>query len=281
MKPFLPVLAFFAFSLHAADKHAQKPIVDPPREELKRLGGFEPASRDPADFNIHVEMQVVAMPDAVVVPLIEKMKDPQQIEKVYSTIQEMIAKKTATLVGWPMLITRSGQRAIVENVIAIRYPTEFSLPRMEVAAPGQAPNPAVPPGNAAKPDEPGKPAPKDAAGPLLGRIELNGSDIIPSAFESKTAGVTIEVEPTLNTSTMQIDLQILPQHCRFLGFEKTVIETTGRKTTIDQPRFEESKVSTNLTVQSGQRVLLGTFRVSEPAGRMELFLFKATAKPVK
>ena len=41
------------------------------------------------------------------------------------------------------------------------------------------------------------------------------------------------------------------------------------------------KVTTELSVRSGQRVLLGIFRVSEPANHIEFFILKAEAKKVE
>ena len=268
MKIAFLLLAFAALSLHAAEKPADKPVVDPPREELEKLGGFKPAPSDPAVFNIHIEMQVVAIPEADALPLIEQMKDPAQIEKANGVIQDMIGKKRATLIGWPMLIAKSGQRAVVENITEIRYATEFSPPQVNAPA-AQPPEPALPAGGAQKKDAPAKAA------------AANNGDVCPTAFETRNVGVTLEIEPVLDADSMEIEIQMAPQHVRLLHFDKLVAETDGRKIAIEQPRFESSKMNTNMSVHSGQRMLLGTFRVTEPAGHIELFIFKATAKPAR
>lgn len=260
------LLALAALSLHAAEKPADKPVIDPPREELEKLGGFKPAPSDPAVFNIHIEMQVVAIQETDALPLIEQMKDPAQIEKANGVIQDMIGKKRATLIGWPMLIAKSGQRAVVENITEIRYATEFSPPQ-GIAPAVQAPEPALPAGGAPK---------KDAAAKAAA---ANNGDVCPTAFETRNVGVTLEIEAVLDADSMEIEIQMAPQHVRLLHFDKLVTETDGRKIAIEQPRFESSKMNTNMSVQSGQRILLGSFRVTEPADHIELFIFKATAKP--
>jgi hypothetical protein len=270
-----------ALPLDAAEKRAPKPIVDPPRAELEKLGGFEPAPGDPPVLVIHCELQVVAVPEADALPLVEQMKDPAQIERGYEAIQVMLARKKATLIGWPCVITKSGQRAVAENVTEIRYATEF-LP-----APDGARNAAPVAGHGAPPGD-ARPAAANAKAEVAAENPPHGAgaavkvpEVFPSAFEKRDTGVTLELEPTLSElEPLRIDIQIVPQHVRLLRFEQRVTETQGRKVIVEQPVFETNKVSTNICISSGQRVLLGTFRVTEPPGCIELFIFKATAKPV-
>jgi hypothetical protein len=40
-------------------------------------------------------------------------------------VVKLIGEKRATLVGWPVLTTKSGMRAVVEEIHEFRYATEF------------------------------------------------------------------------------------------------------------------------------------------------------------
>jgi hypothetical protein len=76
-------------------------------------------------------------------------------------------------------------------------------------------------------------------------------------------------------------MQIAPQHVSLVRFDKITTMAAGKECTVEQPLFHANKVSTNLTVRSGQSVLLGAFQAGKPEGWMELFILKATAKKTK
>ncbi len=288
MKSIILLIALsFAPVLHADDLLLV--ANEPTRDELQKLEGFESLPPDAGDYNIHVELQVIALPLEDAMPLIESLKDEKRIEKTVTTLHEMIAKKKARLVDWPMVITKSGQRAVVENNNEVRYPTEFAA---AVANAGKKPvppgipsleviNPPVPVNArdaAAAEVKPAAPA-EDAGQP---QPEIApASDATPAAFETRNCGVTLEIEPVLDTQTMRLDMQLQATHTTLTGFDKHTVEADGKKTTVEQPRFHASKSTTNLTLHNGQSVLLGTYRAAQPEGWMELHILKLTAKAVK
>jgi general secretion pathway protein D len=89
--------------------------------------------------------------------------------------------------------------------------------------------------------------------------------------------VTLEVEPTLGPDGKTIDLNIVPQHVRLKGFEKVTVEGGGHrgKVIVEQPQFETNKITTSLTVQSGERVFLGVYPTTDPPKHLEFFILKA------
>ena len=72
---------------------------------------------------------------------------------------------------------------------------------------------------------------------------------VPQNYETRNTGVTLEAEPTLRNDG-KINLRATPQVVVFEGFKNI---GHGRK----QPIFSERKVRTNVTLNSGQTVLLG------------------------
>lgn len=80
-----------------------------------------------------------------------------------------------------VLRTKSGQRAVVENVSEYKYPTEFTQPQ-------------IPCGN-----------PKNIQVPTP-------LPVAPTAFEKRDLGDTIEAEPTLSEDAKAVDFQIAISH---------------------------------------------------------------------
>lgn len=222
-------------------------------------------SVDPAvkavEPNIRIELQVVAIPEKIGIPLAAEMKKKEKIEGANARIQEMLAKGTAKLVGWPILTTRSGQRAVFEGIKEIRYATEYSPPTVGIS-----------------PD-----VPADAAIKVVPTVDVTTFDGIPTAFETRNTGVTLEVEPVLSSDGKTIDLNMVPQHVRLKGFHKVTIEGAARKgkVIVEQPQFDTNKVTTSLTMRNGQRMLLGVYPTDEPPKHLEFFILKVEAIPVE
>jgi type II secretory pathway component GspD/PulD (secretin) len=220
---------------------------------------FAFAQDNPA--NVRIEMQVVAIPEEIGVPLITELMDEQKIESAYARIQELLAKGKAQLLGWPIVTTHSGQRAVVEAIDEIRYATEFDPPTVSFT-------PSV---NAAETIK------------IEPKADVTLFEAIPTTFETRNVGITLEVEPEVSADGKTIKLLAVPQHVRLKGYHKVTVEkpSTGGKIVVEQPDFDMIKVTTILTLKNGQRVLMGVFRVSEPPKHLEMFLLKAEAKKVE
>lgn len=210
-----------------------------------------------APLNIRIEVQVVAIPEQLTVPLINEMKDKNKIEAAYAKIQDMLAKGTAKLIGWPIVTTKSGQRSVIESIHEIRYATEYKPPTVNVT-----------------PD-----VPADSTVKVEPKVDVTTLAGIPIAFETRNAGVTLEVEPVLGPDGKTIDLNMVPQDVRLKGFEKVTLEgSPGKsKVIVEQPRFDTMKVTTSITMLSGRRMLLGVFRTDDPPKHFEFFILKVEA----
>jgi Bacterial type II and III secretion system protein len=119
------------------------------------------------------------------------------------------------------------------------------VPKPAAAAP--SPNPAEP---AAKATEPST-KPLEAQPAESGISPQKPGVVIPSAFETRNAGDTIEVEPVVLPSGDAINLNIVPQIVRLAG-EREI------KGTVRQPTFETQKFTTSACVKDGHPLLLGT-----------------------
>ena len=211
--------------------------------------------------NIRIELQVVAIPEEIAIPLVAEMKQKDKIEAANARIQELLAKGVAKLVGWPTVTTRSGQRAVSEAINELRYATEYSPPTV-----GVFPN-----------------VPADTTVKIAPTVDVTTFEGLPTAFETRDTGVTLAVEPVLSPDGKTISLDLEPQHVRLQGFNKVTIEGAARKgkVIVEQPQFETHKVTTSLILRNGERVLMGIFPTSEPPKHLEFFILKAEASPVE
>ena len=270
--------------VRSADRQPNPPPVVPTRAELEKLGGFDPMPAAPEEFNLHVELLIADLPNADAFKLLQDFRNPAQAEAAYAALLEMLGNQKARLIAWPTLITKSGLRAVVENIDEIRYPIEFAgggvalLSEIDSAThPSDEPAPSAPadPAAAPTPPKPAKTEDKGAPAPDRGIVQY---DPAPTTFETRNAGITLEIEPNLDVQQMTIEAQLAPQRVFFAGMDKRTVEAGNRKVVVEQPHFITNKVSTNLMVKSGQHVLIGSFNSPDLAGWTELFIVQITAR---
>jgi general secretion pathway protein D len=165
-------------------------------------------------------------------------------------LEAMLDAETATLAESSYIKTKSGQRAKVESIDEMIYPTEYDPPEIpqtvtltEAQAPGTAAN--------------------------------------PTAFDVRNVGTTLEVDPNISADAKTIDLNIAPEIIRFLGREYTLEDREDLdlydpkilSSTIYQPKFHAMKHSTAVTVRDGDTILLCIHRPDDaPDKTMMVFL---------
>jgi general secretion pathway protein D len=168
-------------------------------------------------------------------------------------IRALNQKKGVDLLSAPSVTTKSGQRAIIEVIRELRYPSTFSPP--------QVPN----------------------ISSSTGTTVIGGSTTVPvvvtpttpQTWETRNTGVTLEVEPVVGEDATTIDLNLVPQVVEFEGFinygspiNAVGVNTIGgaistsvpvllTENVINQPVFNTRKVTTSISVYDGQTVVLG------------------------
>ncbi len=162
-------------------------------------------------------------------------------------IRALNQKKGVDLLSAPKVMTKSGQRAIIEIVREFRYPTTFTPPQVPSINAGSGGNNTV-------------------------AISVV-TPTTPQSFETRNTGVTLEVEPVVGGDGTTIDLNLVPQVVEFDGFINYGSEIFGinpnavssistprillTENVINQPVFSTRKVSTSVSVYDGQTVVLG------------------------
>ncbi|MCE9610892.1 MAG: type II and III secretion system protein [Chthoniobacter sp.] len=232
-----------------------------------------PAQEDaPVSRQVTFDFLVVELPEPTVLPLLPDLRDRKRASDATKRILKLVAEKKAVLIAWPVLTTRSGQRAVVEQIDELRYASEYEAPG-KTKITDNFPSAAGTPGAPVVPVDPkeARPAP-----PTLEHTTTTDStsEGVPSGFDVRRVGVTLEIEPVIAPDGTSIDLNLVPEYVRFLGMEKAVLEnlTKGTKVEVQQPRFATNKITTSLTVVSGDYTLLSVFKNPGTADRIVLFI---------
>jgi len=214
-----------------------------------------------ANTNIFVEMQIVAIPKDIAVPLARDLMDKEKIEGAWLRIQELLDKKTAKLIGWPMVTTQSGQRAVFEAIEEFRYASEYLPGVIDFYSSDE----------------------KGAVTKLPANIERTQFNGTPSNFETRNIGVTLEVEPTLSADEKTVAMDIVPQHIVLKEMTRTSVEKekTHEKIVVEQPQFATMKVYTKLVLKAGGRILMGVYPATEYPDHLELFILHVEVRKVQ
>ena len=222
---------------------------------------------------IRAELLVVRLPEQRAVVFQEQLRDANRVNAAQAELIALVQKKEAELVDWPTVTTRSGNRAVTENVREVRYAIEFAPPR-DLGKAGATPGiDSVPTPSA--PDAPKSTKPKSA--PMQTAEGANVLAGVPKTFETRNTGISFELEAVVSRDGKAIDAQIAVAHISLLGYRKEKLETVGRHTlVIEQPEFYTRRVSTNVTLKGGETHLLSFHKLTDPPGMVELMLVTMT-----
>lgn len=166
-------------------------------------------------------------------------------------------KSGVDLVSKPSVVTKSGQKASVEIVREMIYPTEFDPPQIPTNVGGGGGGGGAGVGNTTPTSIPVTPT-------------------TPTAFEMRRVGMVLDVEPVIAEDSRSVELTLTPELTEFVGFVNYgspiysvtpasfiggVLQASSRveltPNTILQPIFSTRKVVTGVKVYDGATVVLG------------------------
>ncbi len=183
-----------------------------------------PVTADERPKQIRVCIQFVEMPHLVMTGLLAP-KDTSG-PTAHQRAMDLVKDGKAKLLESCMVVCRSGQKATVETIREAIYPTEYQPPEL----PNSIPMPPIP--------QPPSPRPPGTT---------------PTAFETRNAGVTFEIEPTLGSNESIIDLRLAPE---IVAQTRLVTSMEYRDKWGDasfrMPVFETWKLNTGVALMAGQ-----------------------------
>ena len=209
--------------------------------------------------NVRCELLVVRVAQAEGMRLHPILRS-ERVAAGVGELRAMIANGKAELVGAPLLLTTSGGRGVTETIEEIRFATEFDPP----VGPGRF---NVSPAAQLQPQKPVHPV-----------IRLIPPIDVPTAFETRNVGVTLEIEPTVASDGRTIEVNIVHQYSSHEGVTRLFSTTGGHDWRYQQPAFRTLGTTTSVTCISGEWRLLNASVLGAPA-RMEFFLIRVSAIP--
>lgn len=170
----------------------------------------------------------------------------------WEKLQASLNARRARLEHVSTVITKSGQRAVTEEVHEVRYATEYTPEGRRGS------NETTRKTITVRPDA----KKEDGESLTTEETTINRSDVNSerqpgsvSALETRNAGVTVEVEPVVGPDGVTVDLNQVVSSVAYHGG----LQVTGIATRYPvQPLFETSKVTSAISTIFGRNVLLST-----------------------
>lgn len=161
-------------------------------------------------------------------------------------IRALSQKKGVDLMTSPAIVAKSGQRATVTVAREFPYPTEFNPPQIPTTIAAIIPGGGV--------------------STIYGGRNLTNpvTPTTPTAFAKRDVGITLEVEPVVDSNNRLVHLNVVPSSTEFEGFVNygSDIQSMGggvaytQPNPILQPIFRSNKSSTAVDVWDGQTLMM-------------------------
>jgi len=198
----------------------------------------------PVQISLQFESFSLSLEDAAAL-MADPMDDGERLRRVRLMEKEGKAREERLVIAR----TRSGQRMVAESIDEVRYATEFGAASFGTLDERNRDLPKDAPHAELKPTDP----------EVTHRDELFALGVIPTAFETRNTGETVEIEPVIGPDGKTIDINLVPQVVYYAGEREVKADKK-----ITQPLFETQKLTTTITVESGHPFLLGT--INPPFG---------------
>lgn len=253
MKRKLLLITAIAIAPLLAQQPAAAPAERDPFADATGADPFAPAAGAPqaAEWvrNLSICYEVFSLPLATAASLQrESSGDADIYEKLLAAVKDDTARQEAFVV----LRARSGQKSMSESLSEQIYPTEYEPPELPnsvgVAITG--------------PKTEGSPPvlmnlEKLAGAPALESMTAIRTPATPTAFETRNAGLSVEIEPTMDDDGKIIDLRINPSHVTLVDRSSWGKELSE----VEMPVFESQTLMTSATLRINQPFLLGTLNL--------------------
>ncbi len=227
------------------ENKAPAAIVSPGEDKDQELDPFDPTGEAPR--MIHVQVEWIELPQETVTDLLlnHPLKTAAATE-LRLEVQKLVKAGTASVLETQMTVARSGEKATTESIAEYIYPTEY---------------------------EPVRGIPETAAAQKAHdeqERELFWPPV-PTSFETRNLGSTLEIEPTSSRDNRIIDLRLAPEFSWQTG--RTVWQErkdeNGNTIKIEMPEIYSLHLTTALTLRSGVHSLAGILSPKDQNGRTD------------
>jgi len=207
------------------------------REQLDMLELYMSLTDDQRERQMHIIVEFIEVEHAWFSDWLFENRLDTDGTPLRNEVQELVREGDATVLESMMVTARSGQRAKAESILEVIYPTEYDSPKI----------------------------PEEVE--LSGRAEAPVTAVLPTAFETRNVGTTVEVDPVIGRDNATIDLNLAPEKVEHQGYSIWPNDEVEAKFKTMLPTFYTMRFSTQVTALDGRYVFLGTARPMEGSQR--------------
>lgn len=189
---------------------------------------------------VRVQVEFIEVPHETMTELLQAPRTSANDTPLRAKLQDLVKEGKAKIIETQMATARSGQKATTESINELIYPVEYDQRQIQHIAPENEKPQSEPP------------------------VEAMPT---PVAFETRSIGSTLEIEPTIGEDQKIIDLRLLPTLVYHTGNEIWHEETKGKDThRIQMPNFYKIQVDTSMTLITGQPFLMAAVSPKDDKG---------------
>ncbi len=197
---------------------------------------------------IQVQVEFIEMPHKALTKLLflaqPKTSDSTPLRK---KVQEMVEKDEAQILETQVVVCKNGQKATGESIHEFIYPTEYEPPQLpeknSESSPGSMPKGSVAPGEIA----------------------------LPTAFDTRNLGSTLEVEAKLTNNDQFVDLRLAPELVWHTG--NTVWleskDTLGNVSNVQMPDIYVIRFNTAINCAAGKYLMTSVLSPKDANGELD------------
>ena len=203
--------------------------------------GYQP----PPMCQLEIEVQFVAFDS----PNVENLVATGRLN--VDTLTNLWINGGGHLLAAPRVRTRTGQEAVVKNVIEYIYPTTFSVANADHAGTN----------NASLTDT------HTSAAVTAPKRMVRSPVVVPGDFVTREVGTTLQVLPEMDPDGTLINLAFNAQivgEPMVKDYGSKYVDANGKEqqARMEQPFFRANSISTRVSLRDGQRILVGGYRPS-------------------
>lgn len=195
---------------------------------------------------VRVQVEFIDVPHEQLTELMFGEKPAANDGELRKQVAQLVKDGKATIAETMICVTRSRQKATTESIEEFIYPTEYEPAEISIESSSKE---------------------KDTKEPAKEVVRDNATGPLPTAFETRNLGSTMEIEPTLSDDGKTVDLRIVPEMVHHVG-NQIWAEWKGEhgNTPVQMPIMYTVRLNTFVTLATGQYTLLAALSPKNKEG---------------
>lgn len=220
-----------------------------------RAQAQSPAVTKAQDWEIHLELIAVILPESFALPLLDELEDRATAPAAFEKIQAEIAGGRAIRAGIQRTKSEHRMLGVSEATEEVRYPIEYetlTFPNLDDKKSVNA-------------------IPKDA-----GAVSMPAT-----TFETRNTGLRLETITQVSGDGQTLRIEGKLDHTRLIKWDEYAsgITPAGTKVVASQPRFFHANSTGVFFLRSSERLLAGIHKLPDQKETLELFFLRGWTQP--